>query len=173
MWRSRKRRRYAVSPYLFLFASRGCVFAVSQIPRFHIPPYRYINDREVIRMLDYRQLLAMPTSDTALWWKSPSKGTSCYVEIGGTNVRGNPCNVYLTELIVTSATTRPILLTIINGTAPGTTLLGDFEICGTTTIFNPTFNARYPRSDAGTHLSIFAESMANGTVSMACGGFLL
>jgi len=118
--------------------------------------------------LDYRQVIAQATTG---WWRSCEPGTSCSMSIDGTTTgSGAVASVYLTDLIVTSTTTRPVHLYIINGTSGGTTYLLRKELTGTNCIFNPDFKV-YPRTSVGTGLYIHAESVANGTVCLSAGGF--
>lgn len=109
-------------------------------------------------------------SKTTGWWKACEPGTSCNISINGTTKSGAVARVFLCDLIVTSSTTRPINLTVIDGTTGGTKYLLRNELTGTNCIFNPRFNV-FPRTSVGTGLYIHAESVENGTVCLSAGGF--
>jgi hypothetical protein len=117
--------------------------------------------------LDHTQVISQAVTG---WWRNCDPGTSCSISIDGTTRSGAVGRVFLSDLIVTSTTSRPINLTIICGTTGGTVYLLRNELTGTNLIFNPSFHV-YPRTSIGTGLYIYAESVANGTVCLAAGGF--
>ena len=120
--------------------------------------------------LDYRQVISQAVGG---WWKSCEPGTSCEISINGTTKSGANARVYLTDLIITSTAGPPVHLYVIDGTTGGTRYLLRNEISpGTSCIFDQHFNV-YPRTTWGTGLYVYAESVANGTVCLAAGGFNL